>query len=449
MLLYAHPELDVVCVADPSCSEGKILVLGVAIFADSPEEDFASCLMRKLENAAGEVAPVVVQLSGTYVVLHCFADEVEVYTDPAAMRGVYYFEGRAASTPLLLPGVRRDHSLDRMFPFGQPDDWYPGDLCPYMNTKALFANHRLKLATGRADRFWPLQRPSQRQADEAIATASSLMQATIRSALRRWRIVCSITGGKDSRVSLAACGPQVDQIEFFTLRSDNTKACDNEYPAQLAAMFSLRHRIIDVPQPDPGLLQLYDTQVGGMAIGERRRIVSACEQLGGSRVVHLNGNLGAIAKGFYWHNRHPASVRKHSILREFVNRPKPVTDAIDRWVDSLPDVNASTAYNLMYLEQRGGRWMGIGETGSQLFYDSLSLFNNRQVFEALSGLPPRLLSDGSLLKRLVQEMWPELLSVRYCHATRGWSKSLPLSQRVFLKTVSHTLRDMSRGLRHS
>lgn len=434
-ILYTHPALDVVSIDDEFRLGSKLLVLGIALFADQPDDDFVAVLKSKLRSSNGDIAAGVIQMSGTYVVVHCFGDEVELYTDPGGLRGVYYKDGRAASTPQLLPYIERDDNLDHVFPFGKPDEWYPGDLCPYVGTKALLANHRLMLGEGRIERFWPTGFLPSLDVERASEAAAALMRGAVRSAVKRWKVICSITGGKDTRVCLAASRPVADHIEFFTIRSPRTHPCDMNYPDMLASTFRLNHRFVDTTVAGLELLERYDLQTGGMSVGERREIIGACHQLAGRNVVHLNGNLGAMIKAYYWHRRHPSSIRKSSLLREFVHKPRALRDAVDRWFDTLPDLDARTAYNLMYLENRG-RWASMSETGSQLFYDSLTPFNNRQVFELLSAVSSRSLAGVTLHERLVRQMWPGLLEVPYCRGSRRWSKLIPMSQRAFLKAAA-------------
>ena len=434
-VLYTHPDLTVVNVEGLEGKYSQIIILGIAFFAENSSGSLADSFKEKFYRANGELSKVVIELCGTYVVIGATNASLELYSDPAGMRGVYYNDGRAASTPTLLPNAVRDTELDRCFPLNQTNEWYPGDICPYKGTRALLSNHSLTLETGEIERFWPISVPDLRSIEDSIVEIADIMRAMVGAVIRRWSIVCSITGGKDSRVSVAACRDFIEHVKFFTVRSSRTEACDIEYPARLAEQFDLNHRFLDVSTPSAELLNAYNALTAGMSIGERARILNACEQLAGPGVVHLNGNLGAITKRFYWHTERPTTVRKSSLLREFYYKPPVVREAINRWFDSLPDVSACMAYNLMYLEQRGGRWMGIGETGSQLFYDSLSLFNNRRVFELVCSRQNSSISRTPLLEHLVREMWPELLSIPYCPSTRRWSKMLPLPIRKPMRAV--------------
>ncbi len=80
--------------------------------------------------------------------------------------------------------------------------------------------------------------------------------------------------------------------------------------------------------------------------------------------------------------------------------------------------------------------MGIGETASNLFYESGSVFCSRQVFECICGMPSSSQGDGRLLENLVGELWPELLEVPYSSGTTMLKRLLPKKLKYGLSKVA-------------
>jgi hypothetical protein len=430
-VLVAHPEASVRCV---ECPDGRFILVGVVVDTSHPCSDAAVRLRGTSPHDVRNLVEVLRDWTGTYVLLACFSSEAWLYTDAASLETVYYGGGRAASSPLLLPGLRRDDDLDRQFRLSGVDDWYPGSLCPFVGTRALHANHRLELGSGRLERFWPDHDPPPVSRPDAVDRIGQLLRVAVVGLHRQSPVLASLTGGKDTRLCLAASKDLIDGIEFFTIRAPCVRTCDLAIAGALADRFGLNHRFID-DEPAPGwLLSLYDEMSAGMSVGARRDIVGACRQLASDKYVHLNGNLGAMAKRFFWPSKDPQSVSMTSMARWFANNAPCVEQGLEEWFSTVPDLAPATVYNLMYLEQRGGRWEGVGENASKLFYGSMSPFCNRRVFELISGVPPPE-QGHPLLVDIVRSLWPELLEIPYCRPPRRWTRVIPKGLRARLRRL--------------
>ena len=198
-------------------------------------------------------------------------------------------------------------------------------------------------------------------------------------------------------------------------------------------IFSMDIFYQDIEPVPPWLDTLYDEMTSGLVIGSRRRILGACRHLETDGAVHVNGNLGATALGFFWDSAQPQVLHEESLLREFVNKAPVIRQGVREWVESLPDLPVHVLYNLMYMEQRGGRWMGPGETASQLFYDSFSPFCSRVFFEVLSGMPVSSQRRGVVLRGIVDDSWPELMSEPYSSGTNLLARTVPKRLKVLIQ----------------
>lgn len=412
------------------------VILGAAVTTDL-RSTLAAQLQRLLIDDEDVTVETLHKLAGTYVVIRHSDTTVRIYTDPAGMMPVFFRESDAASTPTLLSPLYRDQDLEARFRFGRDNDWYPWTLTPFVGVHALPANHVLTLPGGRMERFWPTEQPPGLEAVEGVTQIAQLLRSITTAATELGPLLCSLTGGRDSRVNLAALGERASSVEFFTVRGDGVAACDVKIPTQLAGDFGLDHRFVDNRAAREWLVALYDEMTAGMAVGGRRDVIGAAASIASSRYLHLNGNLGALAKSFFWHTRNPRVVRSSALAKEFTDRPPEIMTAINEWLASVPELDPPTTYNLMYLEQRGGRWMGVGEAASNLFYDSITPFCSREVFESLCGLPVSTQYGGDLLTQLVYTLWPELLSIEYCRARRNWSGYVPRSLKNRIKATLH------------
>lgn len=429
--LFHHPDTRVSQIVD---GDGGIVTIGVVV-TTRREPALAEQLHRLVDADDATVAGELRHFAGTYVVIRHRRDRLQLYTDPAGMMQVFRKGQVVASTPALLPPLSRDEELDRAFPFGADNDWYPGTLTPFRDVRAVPANHVLTLPDGTQERFWPTTQPDACSAVDGTQHLAQLLRRITRAVIETGPVLCSLTGGKDSRVNLAALGEHASQVEFFTVTGPGVRACDVRIAQTLAEQRDLDHRFVDNVTAEPWVVALYDEMTSEMVVGGRRDVVGAATALAGPDYIHLNGNLGALAKSFFWHSRNPSSVRTRTLAKEFTHRPEPIRDAIATWLRSTPPLDPTTIYNLMYLEQRGGRWMGIGEAASNLFYDSFTPFCSREVFETICGLPTATQYGGRLLVDLVAVLAPDLSAVEYCPSPRNWSTHLPRRLKNQLKRL--------------
>jgi hypothetical protein len=417
-VLYCHPDLRL---QQFKALNSRAIILGIVVDSKKRtellEESEIECdlsFVERLDN-----------LSGTYCALRLTSQNAWIYTDPSALMGIYYSPTYVSSTPSLIFDRIVDDLLRRTSPLKGTDDWYTGSTTPFSNVKMLLANHRLDLSSRDGVRFWPREEFPLNTYQDSIETIASHLRGTLSSVADAGKCVLSLTGGHDSRVNLAAARENAERIQFFTIVGQNIKKCDQAIPKVLADKYSLNYRAIEDSGSDSLLLDRYDEISSGMAMGARRGILNACQTIGGNGVIHINGNLGAITKRYFWHNSNPTEVKSKQFMKAFMSASDVIVSGIAEWMSSVPDISPPSIYNLMYLEQRGGKWMSPGENASNLFYESVAPFNSREIFASVCGMPCETQSKRNVLRDLVEVLWPDLLTVPFCPQTRKLSAFFP------------------------
>ncbi|MCB1133362.1 MAG: hypothetical protein KDN05_19735, partial [Verrucomicrobiae bacterium] len=307
----------------------------------------------------------------------------------------------------------------------------------FENVRFLPANHRLVLSTGDISRFWPRQNIRTETDEESVDRCSDLVRDAVRKLGHRGNLLVSLTGGRDSRVNLAACGGMLDQVDFFTIRSPLVARCDLEIPARLASRHrKMRHHFVDDIPSEAWVVDLYDEVSAGMAVGARREILGACRKVSRFGDIHLSGALGEMCRAYFWHTKHPETVRLDAVLSKFGNPADCIREGLEEWLASAPlGLSPSALYNLMYLEQRGGRWAGVGENAASIFYQPFSAFNSRLFYEALCRVPEELQHGNRLPMEMIRRMWPALLDVPFGKPGGLIGSLLPKSAKRFLRKL--------------
>ncbi|MFG0257213.1 MAG: hypothetical protein ACF8GE_04860 [Phycisphaerales bacterium JB043] len=409
-----------------------IWLIGVAM-GESGSPDFSEPTSRSHD----AVTQALDQLAGMYVLVRVDEQDVHCYTDPAAMMGLYVKEQSVSSTPTLLETLERDESIANEYTLGGCDDWYTGRTTPFVGVHCVLANHCYSIRTGSERRFWPRESFGGMSHDEGVRAIASHFRGLLQALASEHPLLVSLTGGRDSRINLASCRDVLDRVSAFTLRGEGVHPRDVAIPERLAERFGFRHELVDLEQTPEWLDAIYDEMTSGLVIGSRRRVLGACRHLCSDDAIHVNGNLGATALGFFWDSPQPARVREESLLKEFVQKPGCIREGVRQWLDSVPDMAPGAIYNLMYFEQRGGRWMGPGETASQIFYNSFSPFCSREFFRVLSSMPVPSQRGATVLRQIVAESWPELLCEPYCSGTSLIGRAVPKRLKMMLKGLRH------------
>ncbi len=418
--LFAHPEAFV---TSHEAGALRVYCLGVgvrgsgqALFDGVDTED--------------DLLALLDDLNGVYTLITVTPDSLRVYTDPGGMMNVFLGDGGViASTPAALPETRGAPAGPSVKP-GR-DDWMLWDRTPFAGVRVLPANHMLDATTGQTERFWPRDEFTGLSRDEAIVRGAGTLRESARALAGSHSVLVSLTGGLDSRVSLAALDGVEGDISAFTL--DRVPSRERALVERLAERAGVDHRWVEVDEAPPGVLRMYDEITLGMSVGARREVGGGCWTLRDTDAVHLSGNLGAIAKAFYWPNGKAVFPTPDLLLRDFVDKNDERRAGAEAWIAGLPAwLTPHAACNLAYLEQRGGRWMGVGETASSLYYAPTTFFSSRALFETISSAPTEEQRDGRLLRAFVERLAPDLASEPYASGTSAWRLMLPARLKAVL-----------------
>lgn len=374
-------------------------------------------------------------LAGCYNVIVDSSRGVCIAADPAGIYSPYYNNSEIASSPSLLANLTRNRTVDNAYVLRDSDNWYTGSTTPFEGVRWLLSNHVLRVEDWSITRHWPAAGPvSERPSEEVISDIALRIQTGLCNLCENRVAVISITGGRDSRVNVAAAVCAGVQASTFTILTPTLSKREKRIVEQIVRASGVRHRFVPLSD-DPEVVRAYDEMTAGLSLGGRREVAASCMSIGGNNTVHVNGNLGALFLGFFWPNSDPRHLDVRVLAKEFVQRPPLILRGLEEWVASVPEMPARDIYNLMYLEQRGGRWMGVGERAGQMFYDSYSPFNSRAVFHLLRSLPIEWQCRGRALGELVRRLNPCLSAIPFVSGTTLAARWIPKSLKVRFKTL--------------
>ncbi len=199
--------------------------------------------------------------------LFVFGKEMLAVQDCAGIKAIYYGFVNGKITFTSFPQIAADLyglSMDpfvkklvtnRFFNIG--NRYLPGDLSPFKEFKRLGANVYLSYSPIARDfkitRFFPTQEHPEYTSDEdyrqVISSAFDILHRGIELASRKWsKGMISLSGGTDSKTTLACANGCYDRFRYFSYQSKDTEIVDSEAAHTICERIGLKHEIYKIPE---------------------------------------------------------------------------------------------------------------------------------------------------------------------------------------------------------
>lgn len=201
----------------------------------------------------------------------------------------------------------------------------PADLSPYCELRRTVPNH-VYCSDGTKKRFFPIQTIEECKDEAAyqkvVEESARILMNSLSLCAEKWRgkkVAISVTGGKDSGVTLASANGNYEQFQYFSYISKPEEAVDAEAAAKICSALGLRHRIFRIPEAENNdtafellneIIKLNTGKIGYIKPNEvRKRLTLIKEQ---SYDIEIKSWVNEIVRA-YWY-------KKYSVKR-FHQRP--------------------------------------------------------------------------------------------------------------------------------
>lgn len=360
------------------------------------------------------------QWTGLFALFIFDAESFCVYGDAAGMYTVFYgvHNGKtycASHTNLLgdICHLEFDEYINRLIHyrfyslFGKA---LPGDCTPYVEFKRLIPNHAAKYEAGRwtAVRFFPtsgnalLKLPY----DEIIDRSAKILSRSMETIHKKWdRPAVSLTGGCDSKTTLACTNGVYDKYRYFSYISSESESVDAEAAAKICEMLKIPHRIYQIPNSGEELSVLREIiaynsgSIGKSNENDVRKRAFFLQQ--DDFDVEVKSWVSEIARAYYHKrfakNRFPSKLTPRyatSLYKVFITDRKLVRDTDKIFEAFLNKYYANDSFDLIpwqdlfFWEFRMSSWNGLVITGEQqIAYDIAIPYNNRVFLQLMLSTP--------------------------------------------------------------
>lgn len=394
-------------------------------FAEIAEEDrilarFAACSGGDFEKGI----PLINDLTGLFLMGYTDGEHITFWGDFESMRTTYYgrigehwylasHEELVAFQEALTP----DPYVQRLEKYR----WYhlygeglPGDVSHYFELKKLICNNYVVYENGcfTSRRFFPCgplkMCESEAEYRQTVEQIAAIMRTSLELTAKKWpRTAVSVTGGRDSKGSLAASVSIKDQLQYFSYNSQPAEKVDCEAAHKICAALRIPHTIYDIPL-DKSVYPEYALVKAILCVNSNRRYFNHNDIM--KRIyfrkthpfdVEVKSWTSEIGRAFYYARygvrrlQKKATGRRVNVMNNiYLLAPRLMYQTDKRYRDYLK----KTEYNehmfnydwtdIIDLEMRDSRWGADVLCCEHMFsYDVTVPYNNRHLGDLLLSPP--------------------------------------------------------------
>lgn len=456
----SHPNLEIEI--DRNMNQ-TVIMIGYILDPKKPEYT-NKMIVRELNHNSNdffEFKKNTYSLSGRWVLIYVKENEIKILNDPNSLRSIFFIKKNnktwLGSQPEILKyfietesryeSELLDYKNSSFFKKNE-NNWY-GNETVYKDIYHLLPNHYLDYNSGEIRRFF-VNQVEELSLNETIENVSNLLKGTIKAMNLREKLMIGVTAGWDSRVIVAATKSIKDEVYYYVSKM-NMSESDNDIriPKILFSKEHLKLNILDTKEPvrDEIKLLLSNNVTLSRILPKTRTIQYLLDNFDG--YVNVNGNASGIAKNVYGiDNPSIDKINGKYILNKagFYKDFKYVEEQINLWLDELRESKIAEnipVMDLFYWEQRMGNWGSLYQAEQDIAIDELMPFNNREIIMNLLNVDEklRLEPDYIIYEKLIEFMWPELMSEPVNPSTRlnkiysTVRKLIPQKIKKFLRNI--------------
>lgn len=292
--------------------------------------------------------------------------------------------------------------------------FFPGDLTQYDELKRVLQNHVMSFDGHEFSyrRFYPCsdlkQVETQAEYEQLIEQTSTIIKNTVALAIKKWdNLALSMTGGMDSKTTLACANGMYDKLQFYSYVSMEGDKIDAEAAHKIASEIGIEHSIYTISTKDEDFedIEAYRTLIqhnnGGYIINKndvRKRHYFASK---GLFDVEIKSWISEIARANYYKKFGVKKMPQHlsprhmtSMYKIFTIQRKLAKETDHKFAEFIKKTafhNFPNGYDEsdMYLwEFRYSAWGGMVITSEHSFSNEIFIpYNNRLLLDCMLRAP--------------------------------------------------------------
>lgn len=365
------------------------------------------------------------ELTGLFIIGVIENREIEIIVDCAGMQGAYYglINNKVfISSHMQMIGDLCDLKFDpyieelisyKFYKLYGP--FLPGDLSSYKQVKRLVPNIVVNFRKNKfvVDRFFPDKElkicKSNTEYEQIIKEISQILHNNMQLISKKWKKPSiSMTGGMDSKVTLACTNGLYDKFKYFSYISMQGEAIDANAAHKIANYLGINHKIYNIPNENS---QFEDLKIIAKIINHSFGNIGKLNENDMRKRVYFRDTdefdvevkswVSEIGRANYYKKfgkkRMPQNLSARNLTtmyKFFVNNRslvKKTDEVFEEYRNKYKfgqNFNNYDESDMFLWEIRYGSWGGLVLTGEQRYsYDITVPYNNRKLMELLLSIP--------------------------------------------------------------
>lgn len=365
------------------------------------------------------------ELTGLFIVGFIQNENIEIIVDCAGMQGAYYGlinDKVYISSHMQMIGdicnLTKDPYIDELVNYKfykLYGPYLPGDLSSYKEVKRLVPNTYVYYNNRKFElyRFFPIENldvcNTKKEYDETIRKIGEIMHRNLELISKKWsKPAISMTGGMDSKVTMACANGLYDKFKYFSYISMPGEAIDADAAHKIAKHIGVKHDIYNISEDNNDYENLdVITKIINHSFGNigslnkndiRKRIYFKDTE---DFDIEVKSWVSEIGRANYYKKFGKKRMPKHlsnrnltSMYKFFINNRKLVKATDNVFKQYKEKVKFGENFgnydesDMFLWEVRYGGWGGLVLTGEHRYsFDITVPYNNRNLVKLLLSLP--------------------------------------------------------------
>lgn len=307
----------------------------------------------------------------------------------------------------------------------------PGDLTQFSQVKRLVPNHMVTFCHGEPWRVKRYYTPKvlKKITSEIVDEVANLLHRNLELIAQKWdKPAISMTGGCDSKTTLACTQGLYDSFSYFSYTSSESESVDAQAAHQICEALHLQHRIDEISAEDKDYLHIEEVRAiifwnsGGIIPINRNDVRKRCFYQDTQNFdVEVKSWASEIGRSYYskrFHKRtnfgqKPTPRACTTMYKFFLHNRKLVKQTDKVFADYLDkyweqDKNCPVDWQEQFFwEFRVPSWNGLVITGEHRYsFDITIPYNNRHMLELLLSVPIEQRISDEVYRQIREKMNP-------------------------------------------
>lgn len=311
----------------------------------------------------------------------------------------------------------------------------------FSELKMLTANTYLSLSDLSINRFYPISPLC--TTEDNYNYIKKILHNSMLCCSRKWNCAISLTGGVDSRMTLAAANGLYDKFSYFSFISNPAERKDTEAATNICNAIKVNHIIYEIPDNNEAISNFKQlkkiinhntSEILRPKDSDIRKIITLADKM--VNCVEIKSHISEVGRAFYFKKlgkksfRTPLSARNMSNLakRNMFNRAllKKMDRSFSEFIketafDEIPSGYEQT--DMFYWENRMPLWGSLVKQRFDVSHETTIIYNNRLLLEAFLKFPLQQRIKDIPQKKIISDLNPILTNlVSNNNAMKSWKR---------------------------